>query len=134
MVQIERGVEAAAGGIVVHDLDVPSGGPGAQVLPWHLVGDLADEGGLQLGGQAGIERVAAQQPVRGRRRHGGGGPWRFLRLSLLGHCDAPLPAVGSGSIRYVTLAGQVPTRWQPFLEAIQNDISDLSRLYTGAMP
>ena len=80
-IQVHGCIEARAGRVVVHHLDVFADRTGRQQLPRHLVGDLAHEGGLELGGQAGVEGVAAQQATGGGRglgREVGRGRWRWL--------------------------------------------------------
>ncbi len=80
-IQVHGCIEARAGRVVVDHFHVFADGTRGQSLPGHLVGHLAHEGGLELGGQAGIEGVAAQQATgrrRGLGREVGRGRWRWL--------------------------------------------------------
>ncbi len=69
-VQVHRRVEAPARRVVVDDLEVLADRPRLEILPGHAEHRLVDQRRVELRGQARVERVGPQTPVRRRRMHG----------------------------------------------------------------
>jgi hypothetical protein len=111
VVEVDGRVEAAARGVVVDHVQVVAARPGLELrLPRHLVDDLVDRGGLELGRELRVERVAAQPPPGGLRElDGARRPLGLSRSGLRrGGCARLASGAGRALGRTCLLEGLFP--------------------------